>query len=244
MPTTSTDLTIGLTKGPTSAVLFHDDEHQRPPVLFVVDVGGVRDRTLEMARRIADEGYAVLVPHILHRKGERGALFADDLDDAGRADRVNELISSFTPRQWADDLPYYLDTLTNSDHTTDETVRVVGYCMGGMLSLRAAIERPERIRAAAGFHPGGLVTRHLDSPHRHIGAVTCPLFFAYADHDRSMTADAIETLRQAAEQASLDLTGVVYEGAAHGFTMSDRPAYDEAATERHWGDLLGFFARV
>jgi len=36
----------------------------------------------------------------------------------------------------------------------------------------------------------------------------------------------------------------VYRGAAHGFTMTDSAAFDEAATERHWTALLGLLSRT
>lgn len=244
MGITSTDLTIGMTRNATTtAVLLADDERPLPPVLFVVDVFGVRPRTLEMAQHIAEQGYAVLVPHILYRQGPADGLFAEGLDQDATMERANELVSSFTPRNWSDDLPLYLDTLTHSDRTTDEPVRVVGYCMGATMGLRAAVLQPERIGRVAGFHPGGLVTRHLDSPHRQLDKVRCPVFMAYADNDRSMTPDGMAAMQAGAEEAGLDFTGVLYEGAEHAFTMTDRPArYNEAATERHWGDLFSFFS--
>lgn len=244
MGITSTDLTIGMTRNATTtAVLFADEERPLPPVLFVVDVFGVRERTLEMARHIAEQGYAVLVPHILYRQGAVGELFEEGMEREAEMGRANELVSSFTPRNWSDDLPLYLDTLAHNDHTTEEPTRVVGYCMGGTMALRAAVLQPERIARVAGFHPGGLVTRHLDSPHRQLHKVQCPVFMAYADNDRSMTADGQAAMQAAAEEAGVDFTGVLYEGAEHGFTMSDRLArYDEAATERHWQDLFAFFS--
>jgi carboxymethylenebutenolidase len=39
-------------------------------------------------------------------------------------------------------------------------------------------------------------------------------------------------------------TAELYVGAAHGFTQTDTPAYDEAAAERHWMRLLELFGRV
>jgi carboxymethylenebutenolidase len=39
-------------------------------------------------------------------------------------------------------------------------------------------------------------------------------------------------------------TTEVYEGAAHGYTMSDTPAYDEKAAERHFAALFALLDRA
>jgi carboxymethylenebutenolidase len=36
----------------------------------------------------------------------------------------------------------------------------------------------------------------------------------------------------------------VYPGAAHGYTMADTPAYNEAATERHYAELFALLERT
>ena len=35
-----------------------------------------------------------------------------------------------------------------------------------------------------------------------------------------------------------------YAGAAHGYTMADTPAYDEAACERHFSELFALLGRA
>ncbi len=35
----------------------------------------------------------------------------------------------------------------------------------------------------------------------------------------------------------------LYRGAAHGYTMADTPAYDEAAAERHYAELFALLER-
>ena len=109
--------------------------------------------------------------------------------------------------------------------------------MGGPLVVRTSAAVPNRIGAGGSFHGGGLVTDAPDSPHRGIAATTAAYAFGHADHDRSMPADAVVALGEVLERAGCPYLNEVYAGAAHGYTMADTPAYDEAAAERHFRAL-------
>ena len=66
---------------------------------------------------------------------------------------------------------------------------------------------------------------------------------ASADQDPGMPAEQQERLDRALTDAGVVHVCEQYDGAQHGFTMSDTAAYDEAATERHWQALLPLLAR-
>ena len=59
-----------------------------------------------------------------------------------------------------------------------------------------------------------------------------------------MSPDAQAALDKALTAAAVPHLCEQYDGAAHGFTMSDTAVYDEAATERHWTALLDLLART
>jgi carboxymethylenebutenolidase len=59
-----------------------------------------------------------------------------------------------------------------------------------------------------------------------------------------MPPEQLGRLDAALEEAGVRHRCEMYDGAAHGFTMSDTAAYDEAATDRHWDALLGLLART
>lgn len=242
---TSTELDLTLPDGTCDAwVVRPDGDGPWSPVLLVMDAIGVRPRILEMAARLADEGYLVLVPNVYWRVGRQPLLDPALLAPGRRDERVavmGRLLTSLSHEMWSVDGPALLDHLQGHEDAADEDVRVVGYCMGGTLALRLAALRPDDVSAVCGFHTGHLVTEDADSPHLVLPDVTARLYFGFADQDPSMTADEIESLRQAAEAADCDYEGEIYAGAAHGYTMSDLPAWDEAATERHWEALLQVF---
>jgi len=221
-----------------------DDDERHPGVLFIMDAYGVRPRIEEMADRIAERGYAVLAPNVFYRAGRSPVLpFPDMSDESARADffkGVRPLMGALTPERLAADGAAYLDEL---GRVADGPVAITGYCMGARVGLRIAAAHPDRVAALAGFHGGGLVTDDPDSPHRSVGALRGEVYFGHADQDRSNSAEQIATLDAALEDAGVTQCSEVYTGAAHGYTMSDTPAYDEQAAERHFAALFDLLER-
>jgi carboxymethylenebutenolidase len=123
-------------------------------------------------------------------------------------------------------------------------VAITAYCMGVRLGLRIAAAHPDRVAALAGFHGGGLVTDDTYSPHKAVGALRAELYLGHADNDGSNSPEQIADLDAALDTAGVKHTTDVYDGAAHGYTMSDTPAYDEQATERHFAALFDLLDRT
>ncbi|WP_282580351.1 dienelactone hydrolase family protein [Nocardioides sp. InS609-2] len=59
-----------------------------------------------------------------------------------------------------------------------------------------------------------------------------------------MPPEAVATLGRALVAAGVEHRNEVFAGAAHGYTMSDAPTYDETATERHFTALRELLARL
>ena len=220
-----------------------------PAVLFFMDAIGLRPRLFEMADRIAANGYVVLVPNVFYRHGR--APLVDDLPDLLRPQNrpkliaaVSGFVSSLTPGAAMRDAGAYLDFLAGQGQVAPGLAGITGYCMGGALALRTAGSFPERVAAAASFHGGNLATEATDSPHRLADCVRAELYFGHADQDQSLPPEQIERLDRALSEVGVRYRAEVYRGAAHGFTMTDSAAFDEAATERHWTALLGLLSRT
>ena|SRR5947209_13915682 len=125
-----------------------------------------------------------------------------------------------------------------------QAAAITGYCMGVRVGWRIAASHPDRVAALAGFHAGGLVTDAPDSPHRSAASLNAELYFGFADDDSSMTADQIATLERTLDEAGTRHRSELYEGAQHGYTMADTPAYNEAARERHFRELRALLERT
>ena len=239
-------LDIRTPDGVADAYLIRPDDGERHPgVLFVMDAFGLRPRIEEMADRIAQHGYAVLAPNVFYRAGRAPVLpFPDMREEGARGEffkGVRPLMEQLTPERMAADGAAYLDELAK---VADGPFAITGYCMGARLGWRVAAAHPDRVAALAGFHGGGLATDDPESPHRSAGALRAELYFGHADQDPSMSAEQIATLDAALDDAGVKHRTEVYSGAAHGYTMSDTPIYDEQAAERHFTALFDLLDRT
>ena len=82
-----------------------------------------------------------------------------------------------------------------------------GYCMGGSYTVYTAAAAPARVKGAASFHGGGLVTDKPNSPHRMLQKGTSYLF-AIGQNDDAKQPEAKDELRKAADAVS-DVPGEV-----------------------------------
>jgi carboxymethylenebutenolidase len=244
----TTTVQVPTADGTAEAYLVRPDgDGPFPGVLMFMDAFGLRPRLAEMAERIAERGYAVLVPNLFYRSASGPLVTAEELTDPEKRGaafgRLVPMMQRLTPARVAADTGSYLDFLAAQPGVAAGPVVAVGYCMGGRNALRAIEAHPDRIKALASFHAGGVVSDDPDSPHLAVGSITGEVYFAHADHDRSNTPEQIKTLEAALEDAGVTYTSELYEGAPHGFTMSDTAAYDAGAEERHWVNLFAVLHR-
>jgi carboxymethylenebutenolidase len=219
-----------------------DGDH--PGVLLMMDAIGLRPRIEEMADRVAAGGYVVLAPNVFYRAGGASELPIPAYDPADRVAfmaAVRPLSSQLTPEAIARDGAAYLDFLAQA---APGPVTIAGYCMGARLGWRVAAAYPDRVAALGCFHAGGLVTDAPDSPHRSAGRLKAELYLGHADQDASMTPEQIAVVERTLDEAGVRYRSELYKGALHGYTMSDTPVYDEAATERHFSELFALLERT
>lgn len=240
-----TDLELTVPDGTVDAVLITpDDGRPLPGVLFIPDIGSIRDTMRQMALRLAGEGYTILMPNPFYRTSKPPVFsFRRKPGDPATMKRIQELAAPLTPEALESDLSVYLDTLASQPTTATGKIGAVGFCIGGGIALRAAALRPDLVGAAASFHGGGLYTREDDprSPHHVLPDVKARLYFGHATDDKSMNAEAISHFEKALTAWGGRFESEVYEGAHHGWTVPDNPAYKEPQAERAWVKLIDLF---
>ena len=209
-----------------------------PGVLFLTDIWGPRPGNIGMARRLAEKGFAVLVPNVVHRYGpiQPDGLETDDAQENSR--RLGQLFQALTSDQMVSDGKAYVDFLLAQKGVKQEKIGVVGYCFTGQMAVRIAAAVPDKVAAAASFHGGFLVTDKPDSPHRILSPITARLYFGHAVEDSSATPEQVATLEQSLRDWHGAFQSETYDGARHGWTTPGRGVYNELQAERAFEKLV------
>ncbi len=203
-----------------------------PAVIHWPDIAGIRQSHLEMAQRTAAEGYAVLIVNPYYRDAS-GVIWPDFAAFAdggwGRASEMREKLSSFAIKSDTRAIVEWLDAQEEVDSARG--IGAEGYCMGGPFTVYSAHSMPDRIKAAASFHGGGLVREDDESPHKLLADTQASYLFAIAQDDDTEAPDAKGALRSSADAAGRPAVVEVFSG-DHGWTVPDSPAYAKEAAER------------
>ncbi len=229
MSMTEESIDLRTADGVIDGIVFRVAE-PRLSVLHLPDIGGIRPAHIDKARRLAERGYTVLLANCLYRSGKPPFFDFRLSGDERSMKRIAELSAPLTPEAVERDAAAYVGFLEGA-------VGVVGHCFSGQIALRIAAAQPERVVAAASFHGGWLVTDRTNSPHLVLPRVQARLYFGHATDDRSMPPAAIATLEQALVAWGGQWQSEVYEGARHGWTVSDNPVYNAPQAERAFEKL-------
>ncbi|MGE5242874.1 MAG: dienelactone hydrolase family protein [Betaproteobacteria bacterium] len=239
------DVEIRTPDGTADGVLFHAEQRRQPGVIHLTDIGGIRPATRAMARRVAELGYTVLMPNVFYRTARPPVIaYPINMADERTAKRFGELAGPLTLDAMERDGSACVDFLAAQPSAADGPMAVVGHCFTGAMALRIAASRPDRIAAAASFHGGNLFTDKPTSPHLALPRVKARLYFAHASQDRTMPAEAIAGFERALAQWGGRYESETYDGAFHGWTVSDSPVYNQPAAERAFDKVRELLAAL
>ncbi len=222
-------------------------------MLIWTDAFGLRPSMRDMAKRLAAEGYSVLVPNPFYRVAKAPVVenasnfnFADPPQRAKLTPLMGSIGAAGAAERDAAAFIAWLDTQPQVDRT--KKIGTQGYCMGGPLVVRTAAAVPNRVGAGASFHGGGLVTANPDSPHLLAPKIKARMYFGVAANDDMQQPDAKTTLKAAFDAAKVPADVEVYSQAQHGWCVPDmpkqpngQPIYNQADAERAWGKLLALY---
>jgi carboxymethylenebutenolidase len=253
------DVEVKTPDGTCDAVFIHPKTGVHPGVLVWADSFGLRPAIRGIGRRMAAEGYSVLVPNTYYRTAkaplfdpdsvahhthnhETGqALFADKEQMAKQAKALEALNA---PGAGTIDAIAYLSHL-DSQKQVDKKKKIgtQGYCIGGRMVMYTAAAVPDRVGAGGSFHPGlsHLVTKEPDSPHLLAPKTKAHMFFAFASDDDKDFPDVKVKIREAYEAAKVPFELEVYPD-LHGWCLPDyTDAFNKPEAERAWSKLLSLY---
>ncbi|HEV3330492.1 MAG TPA: dienelactone hydrolase family protein [Bryobacteraceae bacterium] len=244
-----TDVDIKTPDGTCDAAFIHPKSGSHPGVLIWTDAFGLRPSMREMGKRIAAQGYSVLVPNPFYRVAKNPFTDASTVDFAKERAKITPLMASVTATGNAekDAIAYIAFLDAQKQVNKSKKIGTQGYCMGGPLVVRTAATVPDRIGAGGSFHGGGLVTDKPDSPHLMAPKIKARMYFGIAASDDKNQPDAKDKLKEAFAAAKVTAEIEVYPGTLHGWCVPDMPktngmpTYDMPDAERAWGKLVALY---
>src|SRR5450631_1581037 len=242
--TKGADVEIKTPDGTCDAYFVHPAKGTYPGVLIWPDIFGLRPAFKEMATRLAESGYSVLVINPFYRtKKAPTAPEHPDFDDPATRQTLLSLMGTLTPETAVTDARAFVSYLDSQPSVDGKRkIGTTGYCMSGPFVFRAAADLPDRIGAAATFHGGGLVTDKPDSPHLLIARMTAHFLIAIAENDDKREPQVKVVLRDEFAKAHLPAEIEVYAGTLHGWCPPDAQVYNREQAEKAWSRMLALFS--
>ncbi len=196
-----------------------------PGVVLIQEWWGLVPHIIDVADRLAAEGFVTLAPDLY--RGEN----TTEPDEAGK------LMMALNLEQAAKDMSGAVTYLLDHESVTAKSVGVMGFCMGGGLSLVLACQEGDRVGACVPFY--GVIPWANAQPDW--SKLTAPVQGHFAENDGTFGPEAVAQLQSTLDRLGKSAELIVYEDVDHAFFNDTRPeVYDAEASELAWNRTLGF----
>ena len=233
---TESDVNVTTPDGTADCYFAHPASGTAPGVLMWPDIFGLRPAFRNMGKRLAESGYSVLVVNPFYRVKKAPTAAAGGATPIQVLMPLARGLNETTHMTDAKAFVGWLDG--QSSVARNRKIGTQGYCMGGPIAFRTAAAVPDRVRAVASFHGGGLVTDQPNSPHLQAAKSKAQFLIAIAANDDARAPNDKTVLKETFEKANLPAEIEVYAGAAHGWCPPDSQVYNEPQAEKAWSRLL------
>ena len=197
---------------------------KRPAVVVIQEWWGLVSHIKDVAERFASEGFVALAPDLYHGK------------QTAEPDEAGKLMMSLQAQEVVKDLDGAVAYLLGNERVAGERVGVVGYCLGGGLSLYEACHNPSKIGACVVYY-GVLPGWQPD-----LSKLEASVLGLYAERDSYMPPPAVDELRKQLQSLGKKADLRVYPDTDHGFFNDDRPeVHDKGAAKDAWQRTVQFF---
>jgi carboxymethylenebutenolidase len=196
---------------------------KRPAVIVIHQNRGLNPHIEDVARRLAAEGFLVLAPDLLSPFG------GTPRDDEAALKLFGEKINREDVT-----IPVATVSFLKKHPESNGKVGAVGFCYGGGVVDRMALNSPELDAAVAYYGP-------IPADKSKVKDIKAPLLLHYGGLDTNLNA-GIPAWEEALKAAGKKYTAYVYEGANHAFNDDTAgPRYNKQTADLAWGRTLAFF---
>ena len=200
-----------------------DDNAKHPGVVLIQEWWGIEPHIRDLAHKLAAEGFVVAVPDLFHGKvvtepdeaQKMVMMIAGNIDKAAR-----EIIGA-------------LETVKVMPNVEPKKLGLMGFCVGGLLTLVVASRYPD-LGAVVAFYPGGYDPKPED-----VAKVNAPVLAFYGRRDQSIPMEQVDKIEKMFKAAGKDYTAKVYD-AGHAFINPAHGMGDERAAAEAWPLAVNF----
>ncbi len=215
------------------------DERPAGAVVILHERYGLVQHTLDLAQRLAQDGYVALAPNLFSRwRGDREALRRGDarvvLPDPEVADVIDQA----------------LDFLKAHPRAAAARIALMGVCQSGRYPIVVASRRRD-LAACVVFYGGAqqrdwqvsdLQPQPMQEMMRQLAA---PALFVFGERDHTISLDDVRRTRAALEEGRRSYRMKVFPGMPHGWLNDTMPGrYRPHEAEQAWRVLRTFLADV
>ncbi len=239
------EIDIQTQDGKMLSYIFHPENGTAfPVVILYMDAPAIREELFDFCRRIAEEGYYVLLPDMYYRHGKVRYIHGpySDMTEEKRADMFTKM-ASLNNKLVMEDTAGMLAFLKSETAAKPGPKGCLGYCMSGQYVVTAAGTFPDDFAAAASLYGVRIVTDQADSPHLLASQIKGELYLGFAETDHYVPENVPIALKAALDQAGVTYQMDVWPGTEHGFCFPQRPLYVEEAAEKVWKIAFALFQR-
>lgn len=208
----------------------------RPGVVLFPDARGMGEAAKDCARRLAGEGYVVLVADLYGH-----GTFAAEIPQAMQL--MNDLRADVT--RWRQRARAALEALARQASVDRNRLAAIGYCFGGSTALEMA-RSGAALGAVVSFHGTLASPRPQDAANIKARVLVC-----HGGADPLVPPAQVAEFVAAMAKAPVDWQLHSYSGVVHGFTNPEADqagtpalAYDKAADRRSWQAMLALFGEA
>ncbi len=194
-----------------------------PGIIVIQEWWGLVPHIKNIADRFAQAGFLALAPDLYHGKS------------ATSPNEAEKLMMALNINGAEKDLATTISYLNEHPGNLTGKTGVVGFCMGGALSLYAASKNPE-VSACVVFY-GGHPNVRPD-----LQNLRAPVLGIYAQKDHSVTPAVVKDLEKRMKELGKSFEAHIYPNAEHAFFNDERPeVYNKIAAEDAWKRTIDFF---
>jgi carboxymethylenebutenolidase len=213
--------------GTASGYLVKPASGSGPGLLVIQEWWGLDPGIKEMTERLGKAGFVALAPDLYH-----GQLAAHD-----EMDKAAHLMQTMPPDRAARDMSGAIDFLASHPSVTSQSIGVVGFCMGGMLSFIIAANRGDKVKAVVPFY--GFPTGAFEPDW---SKLTATISGHMAENDSHFSPEGAHALEKKLRGMGKNVTLKVHPGTGHAF-MGPHNALgtlDEKRAAQIWPEVISF----